>query len=70
MVNLNFTSFLDTNALYYRDKPAMIFPKKGETVSYKELLDIVNRVAGGLRRIGVNKGDRVMVSTGNAPETI
>lgn len=70
MVNLNFTSFLDTNALYYRDKPAMIFPKKGETVSYKELLDIVNRVAGGLRRIGVNKGDRVMVSTGNTPETI
>ena len=67
---VNFTSFLDTNALYYRDKPAMIFPKRGEVISYGELLDTVNRVAGGLRRLGANKGDRVVVSTGNAPETI
>ncbi|MCX8182731.1 MAG: acyl--CoA ligase [Candidatus Methanomethyliaceae archaeon] len=67
---VNFTSFLDTNASYYRDKPAIVFPKRGETMSYRKLLDRVDRLAEGLRWLGVRRGDRVMISTGNAPETI
>ncbi len=67
---VNFTSFLEANALYYKEKPAIIFPKSGEVISYGSLLERVNRLAGGLKRIGVNKGDRALISSGNAPETI
>jgi len=67
---VNFTSFLDSNAIYYGDKPAMIYPKRGEAITYKSLLEKVNRLANALRELGVGKGDRVIVSTGNRPETI
>jgi long-chain acyl-CoA synthetase len=67
---VNFTSFLEANALYYKEKPAIIFPKSGEVITYAALLEKVNRLAGGLKRLGVNRGDRVLVSTGNSPETI
>ncbi|MHC1627331.1 MAG: class I adenylate-forming enzyme family protein [Candidatus Nezhaarchaeales archaeon] len=67
---VNFTSFLEPNALYYGDKPAMMYPRSGEVITYKSLLDKVNRLANGLKNLGVKKGDRVIVSTGNRPETI
>lgn len=67
---VNFTTFLETNALYYKDKAAIVFPKRGETITYKGLLDRVSRLAQGLERLGVKKGDRVLISTGNVPETI
>ncbi|MBC7112988.1 MAG: acyl--CoA ligase [Candidatus Methanomethyliales bacterium] len=67
---MNFTSFLEVNALYYKEKPAMIFPKRGEAISYRTLLEKVNRLAGGLKRLGVNKGDRVLIGAGNIPESI
>ncbi|RLF07545.1 MAG: acyl-CoA synthetase [Thermoprotei archaeon] len=67
---VNFTSFLESNAFYYGDKPAMIYPRSEEVITYKSLLDKVNRLANGLKSLGVKKGDRVIVSTGNRPETI
>jgi len=67
---VNFTSFLEANTLYYKEKPAIIFPKSGEVITYVALLERVNRLAGGLKRLGVNRGDRVLISTGNSPETI
>ncbi|MGC8936764.1 MAG: class I adenylate-forming enzyme family protein [Candidatus Methanomethylicaceae archaeon] len=67
---VNFTTFLETNALCYRDKTAIVFPKRGEIITYTGLLERVGRLAQGLERLGVKKGDRVLISTGNVPETI
>lgn len=67
---VNFTSFLDSNAIYYGDKPALVYPKCEETISHRALLDKVNSLALELKSLGVGKGDRVVVITGNRPETI
>lgn len=39
-------------------------------ISYKELYDQVRRVAAGLKKLGVEKGDRVAAFMPNMPETI
>ena len=39
-------------------------------VTYAELLDQVSRFAGGLRRLGVNKGDRVLIYLPMIPEAV
>ncbi|MEM2534624.1 MAG: class I adenylate-forming enzyme family protein [Candidatus Nezhaarchaeales archaeon] len=70
MLVVNFTSFLDSNAIYYGAKQAIIYPKGRKVITYKELLDMVNELASGLRGLGLQKGDRVIVCTGNRPETI
>lgn len=67
MVNL--ASFLETNALLYGNKPAIVSPKTGEILSYRELLDRVKRFAEGLHSY-IKKGDRVIVGTGSRIETI
>jgi long-chain acyl-CoA synthetase len=67
---LNFTSFLDSNAIYYGDKEAIVYPKGGQAMSYKELLGRVCALANGLKGFNVGKGDRVLVCLGNRPETI
>ena len=69
-MNLNFTSFLESNALYFGDKPAMVYPREGKTITYRDLLFHVNKLACALRSLGLSKGDRVIVCTGNRPETI
>jgi long-chain acyl-CoA synthetase len=66
----NFTSFLDVNAHYVASKAAMVFPPKGERYTYRELLMMVSRVASGLKKLGLSKGDRICVYTGSRPETI
>lgn len=70
MVVVNFTSFLDSNAIYYGAKQAIVHPKGQEVITYKELLEKVNGLANGLRSLGLQKGDRVIVGIGNRPETI
>ena len=37
----------------------------GESLSYGELWDRASRVAGGLRRVGIDRGDRVAIRLGN-----
>jgi acetoacetyl-CoA synthetase len=62
------------NLLRRRDNhPAIIF--RGEdnvkkTITYKELFDEVHKVAEGLKRLGIKKGDRVAGFMPNMPETI
>jgi long-chain acyl-CoA synthetase len=66
----NFSSFLDSNVYYYGAKIALVNPATGEIYTYRDLRDKVNRVANGLRKLGVGKGDRVCVYTGNRCETL
>jgi acyl-CoA synthetase (AMP-forming)/AMP-acid ligase II len=37
----------------------------GERINYRELWDRAARVAGGLRDLGVGRGDRVAIRLGN-----
>jgi acetoacetyl-CoA synthetase len=55
------------------DHPAIIF--RGEdgttrTLSFRQLYEESHRVAQGLKRIGVRKGDRVVAFMPNIPETV
>lgn len=62
------------NLLRYRDeKPALVFRDetgKRTELSYAELYAETARLAGALRRMGVQKGDRVAGFMPNRPETI
>lgn len=51
----------------YGDRPAIVEPG-GRTVSYRELGSLARRLVGGLRSLGLTKGDRVVVLTKNRPE--
>lgn len=50
------------------DKPAIIF--YGRIITYKELNDMIWRMAGGLQKLGVNKGDRIYIALQNCPQFI
>ncbi|MBI1209104.1 MAG: AMP-binding protein [Azospirillum sp.] len=54
------------------DQAAIIYDspvtKSGRTITYRELQDEVSRVAGVLRSVGVEKGDRVIVYMPMIPE--
>src|SRR5688572_14256991 len=56
------------------DQPALIYDSPVtntvRTLTYRELRDGVARVAGALRRLGVAKGDRVLVFMPNTPEAV
>src|SRR5438552_19134344 len=48
--------------------PALIYNNR--RISYDELLSRVNRMAGGLSRLGVRKGERVVLALPNCPEYV
>lgn len=50
------------------DKAAIIF--EDQTITYRQLDEIANRVANGLIRVGVKPGDRVAIHVDNRPEFI
>ena len=71
------TSFLclDTHVQQGRaDEPALIYDSPVtntlRTYTYAELLDMTARLAGGLREIGVEMGDRVLIYMPNMPEAV
>lgn len=59
---------LDEKCDKNKDKPFLYFD--GETISYGALKERVNRVANGLARMGIKKGDKVFVMMENCPEFI
>ena len=54
---------LDQTAAKYGDKAAIYFEDK--SLSYKQLQASVNRVANGLKKLGVEEGDRVLMRMPN-----
>ena len=58
-------SFLDRSAAVYANKPAVIY--NDQTLTYSELGERVNRLAGALRQVNVSKGDRVAFMVPNIP---
>jgi long-chain acyl-CoA synthetase len=59
---------LDSTARLYPDKEAVVF--KDLRITYRELISNSNKLANGLQKLGINKGDLVMVQLVNGPEII
>ena len=58
-------TFLERSANVYPDKPAVVY---GDRIySYSDLRHRVNKLAGALRGVGVEKGDRVAFLVPNVP---
>ena len=71
------TSFLCLDAHVQQgrgEQPALIYDSPVtntlRTYTYAELLDLTARLAGGLRRMGVEMGDRVIIYMPNVPEAV
>jgi fatty-acyl-CoA synthase len=59
---------LAISARRYPDKPAIVF--FGRTLTYAELAQQVERVAGALCALGVRRGDRVVLNMQNCPQLV
>ena len=59
---------LDQNVPKYGDKVAVYFDD--QKITYKQLQASVNRVANGLKKLGVEEGDRVFLRMPNIPPAI
>ena len=62
---MNIAKNLEGAALYFPQKPALIF--EGRTYSFRELHQQVNRLANALGAAGLCKGDRVAIFLPNIP---
>jgi amino acid adenylation domain-containing protein len=60
--------FLESSARAYPDKPALICGRS--CLSYAELESRANRLAHGLRALGIERGDRVVIHLGNSAEAV
>ncbi len=65
---MNIVELLLDTADRLPDHPALCF--KGETMTFAEIKDRVYKVAGGLRRLGVDEHKKVALMVGNRPEYI
>ena len=63
--SFNPLDFLERSTLAYPNKPAVVYGEK--TLTYGQLYERVNRLAGALKSAGVNKGDRVAFLVPNIP---
>ncbi len=59
---------VDQAAERFGDNTALIY--NNDRWTYRQLLAQVNRTAGGLARLGVTKGDRVVMTLPNCPEFV
>ncbi|MGC8879355.1 MAG: long-chain-fatty-acid--CoA ligase [Anaerolineae bacterium] len=65
-VSLN--DLLRDTAQCHPDKAALIFARN--TITYRELDELVNRLAAALQQLGVRKGDRVALYLPNCPQMV
>jgi len=59
---------LAVSALRFPDKPALVFFDR--VLSYAEVLRQAERLAATLHRLGVRKGDRVVLNMQNCPQWV
>jgi long-chain acyl-CoA synthetase len=58
-------SLIQRNSRLNADRPALVFGE--EKILYRQLLDRIDRLAAGLQRIGLQKGERIGVIAQNDP---
>ena len=62
---MNIARNLERARLFFPDKNALIF--EGKSYTYRQLDEDVNRLANGLKSLGIEKGDRVALFLPNIP---
>jgi len=69
---LHFTmgGLLEDAARRFPDKDALVYPDRGLRYSYRQFDDLTDRVARGLVRLGIRKGDKVAIWATNVPEWV
>lgn len=60
--------FLEESAKKYPNSPCTIF--KGAVITYQEMNELTDRLAGALAKLGVKKGDRVGLFMPNTPQFV
>lgn len=65
---MNLGKLLEERTKEYKKNPALIFG--GKQISYQQLNENVNKLANGLKSLGIKKGDRVAIMLPNIPEFI
>jgi long-chain acyl-CoA synthetase len=65
---MNIAQNIERSRRFFADKPALIF--EGRPYSYRELDEMVNRLANGLSGLGVQRGDRLALFLPNIPEFV
>ena len=65
---MDLSKFLKVRAGKYEDKPFLL--GENDSVSYRALDDITDRMAYGLEELGVGRGDHVAVLHPNSPQTL
>lgn len=52
------------------DRLALVSPEQGMSLTYHELLEVTERLAGNVSALGVERGDRVALVVGDGPQFI
>ena len=61
-------TFVLANVDAHRDRPALVDASSGHTITFGELADRIRRLAAGLSRRGIGKGDVVAIWAPNLPD--
>jgi fatty-acyl-CoA synthase len=61
---------LETIARRFPDNDALVYPDRGLRYSYREFDRLCDRVAKGLLKLGIKKGDHVAIWATNVPEWV
>ncbi|MFO7983970.1 MAG: AMP-binding protein [Desulfuromonadales bacterium] len=69
---LDFTmgGLLEDTARRFPDHDALVYPDRGLRYTYRDFDALTNRVARGLLRLGIGKGDHVAIWATNVPEWV
>ncbi len=65
---MNIAHNVERGARFFPHKTALIF--EGKSFTYKQIDRLANRVANGLRGLGISRGDRVALFLPNIPEFV
>ncbi|MFZ2948807.1 MAG: AMP-binding protein [Desulfuromonadaceae bacterium] len=63
-------SLLDDMARCYPDTEALVYPERNLRYTYRQFNDACRRIAKGLLRMGVKKGDNIAIWAYNVPEWV
>lgn len=55
-------------AKLYPDRECIVSPSQNKRLTYQEVLEESNKLAAGLRRLGLQKGDRIAIWAPNITE--
>lgn len=69
-IELTIGTLLDNMAAKYPDNDALVYNERGLRYSYREFNKISRKVAKGLLKLGIKKGDNISIWAYNVPEWV